>query len=159
MDKIKRRYQILLHRCLVGNQISQEMFSVLTQLTNDEINLWFSNKVPEVRLIVYTLGMIVEYQTAKQVGNVSKMYSLRQVLGQDLSLWSDSVGFESLSYKLNSVELGLLVLKLRDHRQAVIWALRLKVSLPEESMFVRSPYRLRNLILRISNWCMSPMNS
>ncbi len=151
MDKTKRRHQVLLHRCLSSKQVSQEVFLLITKLTDEEVSEWFASKLREIRLIAETLGMIVEYQAAKRGTCVSKMCSLRRALGQELSLWSDTVGFESSCKSLNRTELGLLVIKQQDPRQAAIWALRLDTVLPRDSLSVKSPWRIRNLVSRVSN--------
>lgn len=154
MNKTKRRHQVLLHRCLASKQVPQDVFLLLSKLSEDEVSLWFANKVRDVRSTVDTLGALVEYQAAKQATCVLKICTLRQQLGQELSLWSDTVGFDSSSHTLSSTELGLLVLKLQNRRQAAVWALRLDMALPQEALSVRSPGRVRNLVLRVSNKCL-----
>ena len=149
-NKYKRRYQVLMHRCLACEQISQEMFLLLTSLTEEEVSLWFVNKVREVKLFVDTLGMIIEYQAAKQLGCIANMCSLRQKLGIELSLWSDVLALEVIPRNLSSTELGLLVLKLQEPRQAALWALRLDVTIPELSLSVSSSCRVRDLLAYIS---------
>lgn len=159
MNKAKRRYQILLHRYLTSREMSQDMFMLLTQMTEEEINLWFTTDVRYVRYTMETLGKIVEYQKIKRIPSIAKICSLRQELGQVLSLWSDILGLESSPQAMSLVEYGLMVLKAQDHRQAAVWALRLNVVFPQESLSMRSPYRLRNLLSVVSNRCMSDLQS
>lgn len=159
INKAKRRYQVLMHRCLVSKQVSQELFFLLTKLTEGEVALCFSYTVQEVRSIVETLGMMVEYQGAKRSMSVSRLWSLRQVLGQELSLWSDVAGVEPTSQSLNTTELGLLVVKLHDYRLAAIWSLRLNVVFPGGGILTKSQYRTGNLVSKVSNKCVRPTES
>lgn len=154
MSQAKRRHQIQLHRCLTSKEVTQDAFLILAKLSKREVNLWFSHKVRDVRSTVETLGSLVEYQMAKQAACVSKMQTLREQLGHELSLWSDTVGFASLNHTLNTTELGLLVMKLYNRRQATVWALRLDMTLPEEVLSVRYPCRVNNLVSRVSNKCL-----
>ncbi|MDR5014422.1 hypothetical protein RF663_09310 [Aeromonas veronii] len=126
---------------------------MLTKLTEDEVALCFAYTVQEVRLIVEKLGMMVEYQGAKRSMSVSRLWSLRQTLGQELSLWSDVAGVEPSSQSFNTTELGLQVVKLHDYRLAAIWSLRLNVVFPGDALSTKSQHRTGNLVSKVSNQC------
>ncbi|MDH5999651.1 hypothetical protein, partial [Vibrio aestuarianus] len=73
----------------------------------------------------------------------------RDVLTQELSLLSDVFGLYDIPLNAEIDELGLSLLSAVNRRQAVLCSLRLKKSMPDIELKVKSPERLRFFIKHI----------
>lgn len=148
MKTSKKRHQKLLHYYLSKRILSQEVFSVLTSLTEEEIESWLSISKFKVREHVLRLGLMLEYQKCR-LSNESKNFgALRKRLGQELYLWSDTVGFNHIPSMSSTLLSGLMLLSEYNKRQAFVWSIRLGLDIPETPIDIKYPYRLKSVIHR-----------
>ncbi|WP_341663620.1 hypothetical protein [Vibrio sp.] len=149
MKTHKKRHQKLLHHCLTKRKLSQDSFLVLTSLTDEEVYLWLSSSVGQVRQIVSTLGYLVEYQLHRSTRNSRAILELRAQLEKRLCLWSDAAGLQSIPENMNSPQLGLLMLAQYNKRLATLWSIRLGLDIPSTRLMTSSPYRLSNVVHQV----------
>ena len=149
MKTHKKRHQKLLHHCLTKRKLSQDSFLVLTSLTDEEVYLWLSSSVGQVRQIVSTLGYLVEYQLHRSTRNSRAILELRAQLEKRLCLWSDAAGLQSIPENMNSPQLGLLMLAQYNKRLATLWSIRLGLDIPSTPLMTSSPYRLSNVVHQV----------
>ncbi|MBU2895869.1 hypothetical protein [Vibrio hepatarius] len=149
MKTYKKRHQKLLHHCLTQRQLSQDSFLVLTSLTDEEIYLWLSSSVGQVRQIVMTLGYLVEYQLYRNTRNSQAVLELRSILEQRMCLWSNAAGIQDVPQNMNSLQLGLLMLAHYNKRLAILWSIRLGIDIPSKPLKTSSPYRLSNVVHQV----------
>ena len=149
MKAFKKRHQKLLHHCLTKRKLSQDSFLVLTSLTDEEVHLWLSSSVGQVRKIVVTLGYLVEYQLHRSTRNSKAMMDLRAHLEKRLCLWSDAAGLHSIPENTDSRQLGLLMLAQYNKRLATLWSIRLGLDIPPTPLMTSSPYRLSNVVHQV----------
>ncbi|WP_114785435.1 hypothetical protein [Vibrio tetraodonis] len=150
MKTHNKRHQKLLHHCLTKRKLSQDAFLVLTSLTDEEVCLWLSSSVGQVRKIVSTLGYLVEYQLHRSTRNNSRaIFELRAQLEKRLCLWSDAAGLQSIPENMNSSQLGLLMLAQYNKRLATLWSIRLGLDIPSTPLMTSSPYRLSNVVHQV----------
>ncbi|WP_252413530.1 hypothetical protein [Aeromonas veronii] len=144
----KKRHRKLLHYYLGKRILSQEAFSVLTSLTEDEIESWLSISKFKVREHVFRLGLVLEYQKCRLSNEGQNFASLRKKLGQELYLWSETVGFNQIPSMSSTLLSGLVLLAKYDNRLAIVWSIRLGLDIPETSIGIKYPYRLAGVMLR-----------
>ncbi|MCC4237899.1 hypothetical protein LL266_15495 [Vibrio anguillarum] len=144
----KKRHQKLLHYYLSKRILSQEVFSVLTSLTEEEIESWLSISKFKVREYVFRLGLVLEYQKCRLSNESQNFASLRKKLGQELYLWSDTVGFNQIPSMSSTLLSGLVLLTEYNNRQAIVWSIRLGLDIPETSIDIKYPYRLTGVMHR-----------
>ncbi|CAM3937095.1 hypothetical protein [Vibrio aquimaris] len=149
MKTHKKRHQKLLHHCLTKRKLSQDSFLVLTSLTDEEVYLWLSSSVGQVRQIVSTLGYLVEYQLHRSTRNSRAILELRAQLEKRLCLWSNAAGLQSIPENMNSPQLGLLMLAQYNKRLATLWSIRLGLDIPSTPLMTSSPYRLSNVVHQV----------
>lgn len=144
-----KRHQNTLHYCLASKRMSQDEFSILTSLTNDEIELFFSEDRRYILNVVKTIGQIAQYQKSRIEKNLKEFSLLRQALNQKLYLWSDSLKICKVPDTNSINELGLALLSQYNHRQATIWSIRLGIELPRYVIAMSQSFRLEGLILNV----------
>ena len=149
MKTHKKRHQKLLHHCLTKRKLSQDAFLVLTSLTDEEVYLWLSSSLGQVRQIVSTLGYLVEYQLHRSTRNSRAIFELRAQLEKRLCLWSDAAGLQSIPENISSSQLGLLMLAQYNKRLATLWSIRLGLDIPATPLMTSSPYRLSNVVHQV----------
>ncbi|MCG7491844.1 hypothetical protein MHN79_20425 [Vibrio sp. Of14-4] len=149
MKTHKKRHQKLLHHCLTKRKLSQDAFLVLTSLTDEEVYLWLSSNLGQVRKIVSTLGYLVEYQLHRSTRNSRAILELRAQLEKRLCLWSDAASLQSIPENMNSLQLGLLMLAQYNKRLATLWSIRLGLDIPATPLMTSSPYRLSNVVHQV----------
>ncbi|GEM77147.1 hypothetical protein [Vibrio sagamiensis] len=142
MKTHKKRHQKLLHHCLTQRVLCPTSFSILTNLTDEECQRWLSSNLGEVRHIVTTLGLMLEYQRYRETKNSLAFIQVRRVLTQNLYLWSDAMGAQNIPPEFDTQQLGLMLLAEYDNRLAVLWSIRLKMKIPSTTITVRSKLRL-----------------
>lgn len=148
MKAYKKRHQKLLHYCLT-RLLCPTSFSVLTTLTERECQQWLSSNLGEVRKVVATLGLLIEYQKYRLNRDGWKLLKARCSLSQDLYLWSDLIEIQHIPQEPSNQQLGLMMLAQYDKRLAVLWAIRLRVELPLEPITIMNVYRLRDVVVQV----------
>ncbi|ASU22430.1 hypothetical protein CCZ37_07425 [Vibrio qinghaiensis] len=151
MKIYKKRYQKILHYYLSKKRLLSHEFFVLTSLTEDEIEAWFSVSRYELREKLLLLGLVVEYQALRLHPKKKEFVLLRTRLEQKLYLWSDVLGLNHIPTASSTILSGLLLLREHNKRHALILAMRLGIDVPEVSIGVQYPYRLSNFIQRVMN--------
>lgn len=153
MEKYKKLHQTYLHYLLVNRRLSPNEYSVLTSLTEREIQLWFTPIRSKITQLVTVLGRVVMYQA--RINDVAARSWLlsQQCLNQRQYLWSNTLGIELNSDGMTSMclqTMGLILLAEHNPRHAIIWAMRLGVSVPASVLAVRSPARLGVFIAQVA---------
>ncbi|MBY7729049.1 hypothetical protein JHW46_01660 [Vibrio splendidus] len=149
MKTYKKRHQKLLHYCLTQRLLCPISFSVLTNLTDKDSQRCLSSNLGEVRKVVATLGLLIEYQKHRQNREGWSLVQVRKLLGQNLYLWSDAVGIQHIPQELSNQQLGLMMLAQYDNRLAVVWSIRLRVDLPSQPLTITSTYRLCDVVSQV----------
>lgn len=149
MKKYKYYHQKFLHYGLTKFDINQEQFQVLTSLNDEELEYCLSLKISKLRTMIHMMGTIVKYQESKQNVTNPSWLIYRDALTQELSLLSDVFGLYDIPLNAEIDELGLSLFSAVDRRQAVLCSLRLKKSMPDIELKVKSPERLQFFIKHI----------
>ena len=147
MKTHKKRHQKLLHHCLTKRKLSQDAFLVLTSLTDEEVYLWLSSSLGQVRQIVSTLGYLVEYQLHRSTRNSRAIFELRAQLEKRLCLWSDAAGLQSIPENISSSQLGLLMLGNTTKDLPLVYSLGFRYTC--HAIDDISPYRLSNVVHQV----------
>lgn len=151
MKKYKYYHQKNLHYGLAKLEINQEQFQVLTSLDDEELEHCLSFKRSKLRTMIRIMGTIVKYQESKKNITDTSWLTYRDALTQELSLLSDIFGLYDIDIPLDAEidELGLGLLSVVNRRQAVLCSLRLKKSMPDIELKVKSPERLQFFVKHI----------
>lgn len=153
MKKYKKLHQIYLHYLLVNRRLSPEQYSVLTSLTESEVQVWFTPRRSKITSLVKILGSVVIYQARKGNASDCSWLQSKQYLNQSQYLWSSTLGIKldsNVSKNICTQKIGLALLAIHNQRHAIIWALRLGISLPESILSVESSTRLDAFILQVA---------
>ncbi|WP_434525707.1 hypothetical protein [Photorhabdus asymbiotica] len=150
MKKSKRHYYKILHYYLVKGFLNEEAFNIITELSDEEIVMWFSSSRTRVSKVIELLSLVAQYQRARLNYTGVDWLGYRKKLLQSYYLWSDAAFFKEIPGGYTSQELGLIVLAAVNRRQAIVWSLRLGVKLPEGRVIVGRPEYLKSLILGIT---------
>ncbi|CAQ85549.1 MULTISPECIES: hypothetical protein [Photorhabdus] len=150
MKKSKRHYYKILHYYLVKGFLNEEAFNIITELSDEEIVMWFSLSRTRVSKVIELLSLVAQYQRARLNYTGVDWLGYRKKLLQNYYLWSDAAFFKEIPGGYTSQELGLIVLAAVNWRQAIVWSLRLGVKLPEGRVIVGRPEYLKSLILGIT---------
>lgn len=155
--QFERRYQTCLHYHLTKSSLTCEQFQVLTTLDAKEVNDYFNYPTLSGKRLMHQLGTIVLYQSSKLNCSVENQQWLRQrqAMPKYLHLWSDCIGVDYIDKMegLSEPQLGLSLFAIADRRQAIIWSLRLRISLFDSPFKVKSLERLRFVINLCLNNC------
>ncbi len=138
------------HHCLANERLTVEQFEVITGLTQMEIECFFNKSSRHIKKRLLCLGKVVRYQKSKQAKISYDWITLHRELGQKVCLYSDTVGIHEVLHEAHDLEYGLALLTIIDRRQAIIWAMRLRIIVPEFSVKIVSPPRLRFLYEKLS---------
>ncbi|CAH8232862.1 hypothetical protein [Vibrio aestuarianus] len=149
MKRYKYYHQKFLHYGLTKFDINQEQFQVLTSLDDEDLEYYLSLKRSKLCTMIHMMGTIVKYQESKKNNTAPSWLIYRNVLPQELSLLSDVFGLYDIPLNAEIDELGLSLLSVVNRRQAVLCSLRLKKSMPDIELKVKSPERLRFFIKHI----------
>jgi hypothetical protein len=102
---------------------------------------------------VKILGSVVIYQARKGNASDCSWLQSKQYLNQSQYLWSSTLGIKldsNVSKNICTQKIGLALLVIHNQRHAIIWALRLGISLPESILSVESSTRLDAFILQVA---------
>lgn len=150
MKGYKKRYQKLLHHHLTkNNQLSEEEFKALTSLTESEVECWLSLPKMTIKKHLFSCGSVLEYQKQRAELEARNLISLRHRLGQDVYLWSDTVGFRNIQPMQSTLLSGLLLVSGYNRKQALIWAMVMGLTIPDCTLDMRYPHRLPGLMQRL----------
>ncbi len=153
MKKYKKLHQTYLHYLLVNRRLSVDEYNVLTSLTESEIQIWFTPRRSKITKLVQVLGSAVIYQVRKDYACDRSWLLSHQCLNQKQYLWSNTLGIELDPEGMTSMcpqNLGLALLAEHNPRNALIWAMRLGVSVPVSALIVRFPARLAWYIAQVA---------
>lgn len=153
MKKYKKLHQTYLHYLLVNRLLSVDEYNVLTSLTESEIQIWFTPRRAKIAQLVKVLGCAVMYQARKYNACDRSWLLSQQCLNQRQYLWSNTLGIELKPGGTTSMcpqKMGLALLAEHNPRHAIIWSMRLGVSVPASVLAVRSPARLGVFIAQIA---------
>ena len=153
MKKYKKLYQTYLHYLLVKRRLSEDEYRVLTSLTEREVKIWFTPRRSDISNAASILGNIVMYQRLKYYAIDRSWLLSKKSLEQRLYLWSNTLGIGLDSNRTRSIcleQLGLMLLAEHNPRHAIIWSMRLGVSLPDSALVVLFPARLGGLISQVT---------
>lgn len=150
MKGYNKRNQKLLHYHLSRNKyLSEEQFRALTSLTDYEVSCWLSQSKKNIKECVLTCGAVLEYQRRRVEPNSGNLNLLRNRLGQNLYLWSDTVGFVNIPSMPSTLLSGLVLLSHHNRKLAIVWSILLGLQIPEETIGINYPYRFSGLMSRI----------
>ncbi|EKN4037960.1 hypothetical protein NUF46_004291 [Yersinia enterocolitica] len=149
MNKAKRYYNKFLHHHLKYGFIDEEIFSVLTTLTDEEITTGFSYSKARVTQAIEIMSLITKYQRAKLNEDNLNLLSYRNKLLQIHYLWSDAAFFKEIPNGYTSLQLGLFLLMAIDRRLAIVYALRLRVDLCNEQIKIEHPEYLQPIFISL----------
>ena len=153
MKKHNKLYQSYLHILLVKRRLNEYEYRVITTLTESEVKVCFTYSRMNINKIVNVLGDIVMYQALK-CHAIDRSWLLNQKrLEQRQYLWSNTLGIEldpSRARSICSKQLGLMLLAQHNPRHAMMWSLRLGVSLSDSNLAVKFPARLGVLITQVA---------
>ena len=153
MKKYKKLHQTYLHYLLVNRRLSPDQYSVLTTLTESEVQVWFTPRRSKITALVKVLGSVVIYQARKGDASDRSWLLSKQYLNQSQYLWSSTLGIKldsNVSKNMCTQKLGVALLAIHNPRHAIIWALRLGIPLPESILAVKSSTRLDAFILQVA---------
>ena len=153
MKKYKKLHQTYLHYLLVNRRLSVDEYNVLTSLTESEVQIWFTPRRSKIIQLVQVLGRAVMYQARKHYAGDRSWLLSQQCLNQRQYLWSNTLGIELEPDGTTSMcpqKLGLALLAKQNPRHAIIWSMRLGVSVPASILAVRSPARLGVYIAQVA---------
>lgn len=153
MKKYKKLHQTYLHYLLVNRRLSVDEYNVLTSLTESEIQIWFTPRRSKITKLVQILGSAVMYQVRKDYACDRSWLLSQQCLNQRQYLWSNTLEIELHPEGMTSKcpqKMGLALLAEHNPRNALIWAMRLGVSVPSSALAVRFPSRLAGFIALVA---------
>ncbi|GLT17481.1 hypothetical protein GCM10007938_12580 [Vibrio zhanjiangensis] len=122
---------------------------VLTSLTDEEVSLWLTSSLGQVRQTVTTLGYLVQYQLYRSAPSNIAILDLKKHLEHRLCLWSDAAGIQGAPENMSSLQLGLLMLAQYNKRLAILWSIRLGLDVPSKPLNTASPCRLSNVVHQV----------
>ncbi|AVI67754.1 regulator [Shewanella sp. WE21] len=153
MEKYKKLHQKYLHYLLVNRRLGVDEYSVITSLTEREIQIWFTPRRSKITKLMTLLGRAIIYQARKHYASDHSWLLNKQYLNQRQYLWADTLAIELVPESATSVcvqTLGLALLAEHNPRHAIIWAMRLGVSVPSSVLVVGSLVRLEVFIAQVA---------
>ncbi|RTZ16645.1 hypothetical protein EJ063_07575 [Vibrio aquaticus] len=149
-----KKYQLFLHQSLTKKKLSQEEYTSLTKLNEDEVLFIFSLNKREMLLMLRKIGFIFLVSEALLSEKRSNyIRQSRNILNNKEILWSKTVIISNVSddmvNNIDVVELGIEVLSIYSEKIAVAISCRLGYTTPSRSLSVDNKPRLTYLIMMI----------
>ncbi|EMA4781808.1 hypothetical protein U3C50_001522 [Providencia rettgeri] len=138
-----------LHYYLTQGDLNEEAYRVLTSLKPDEIMRWLSGSKIQMLNVVEKLSLVVKYQQAKLSQQHTEWLNYRSQLPSYDCLFSDAANFLSIPNGYCDKEQAINLLATIDRNQALIWAIRLNIQLPDAPIVMVRPECIQFIVNKV----------